>query len=376
VKIDFNGNKKLVIKIGSSLLVEDNKFRKNWFENFAENVVNLIKLGNKIVIVSSGAIALGKNSLQKAGQKLSLHEKQAAASIGQIQLMSAYQEIFRKFGFNIAQILLTAYECNSRMRYLNSQNTIQTLLKNNIIPIINENDSVAVDETKIGDNDRLAARISQMICADYLILLSDVDGLYDKNPRENKNAKLIEQIFVISKEIENMAGDSDSKVGTGGMITKIKAAKMATTSGCSTIITNGFKQNVLNRISEQKKDFTIFHSNKKTPKSRKSWIAGFINSKGVLIVNECAKIALIENKKSLLPVGVVKISGEFNKGDAVFIQDESGNHIASGISNYSKEDAKKIIGKNSVEVKKVFGQNTKVELIHIDNLVVIAGCDN
>jgi len=371
----LKNNKKIVIKIGSSLLVEDGKLREKWLKNFAKNVADLLAEKIEITIVTSGAIALGKHFLKRdLNKKISLEEKQAAAAIGQIQLMSFYRDFFKKLNLDVAQILLTAADCNARTRYANSKNTIETLLKNHIIPIINENDSVAVDEIKIGDNDQLAARVAQMISADLLILFSDIDGLYNKNPRTEKDAQLISEVTKITKEIENMAGGSGSNVGTGGMITKIKAAKMAATSGCDTIITNGTAENALQNLFAGEKKFTIFCSEKKSDKSqkaRKNWLSGLLNVKGEIIINECAVEALRNKKISLLAIGVIAVRGDFEKGDAVFIKDESGNHIASGISNHNAEDAKKILEKTSAEVKKILGSSAKPELVHIDNLIVI-----
>lgn len=371
MKFDLEKKKKIVIKIGSSLLVENGFLREKWLRKFAMDVAELVKKDFQITIVSSGAIALGKGFLKVGQRKLSLEEKQAAAAIGQIQLMGFYRDFFAKCNLNIAQILLTAADCNDRDRYLNSKNTIETLLKNQIVPIINENDTVAVDEIKIGDNDRLAARVAQMVSADMMILFSDIDGLYDKNPRVEKSAKLIEEVFEITKEIENMAGGVGSLVGTGGMITKILAAKMLANSGCEAIITNGFAHNSLKKLIQGKQNFTIFHSKKTTLRSRKNWLSGFFNPKGEIIINDCAVEALKDKKISLLPIGAIAVKGNFKKNDAVFIKDEKGNHIASGISNYDSSEVKKILEKKSSEVKKILGKSAKSELVHIDNLVVI-----
>lgn len=367
----FKSRKKLVIKIGSSLLVSEGELRQKWLKNFAKDIAELVEKNFQIVIVSSGAIALGRTILKVKNKKLSLEEKQAAAAIGQIQLMSFYRDFFKKLNLNVAQILLTAADCNDRERYLNSHNTIETLLKNRVIPIINENDTVAVDEIKIGDNDRLAARVAQMISADLMILFSDIDGLYDKNPRAHKDAKLISEVFEITKDIEEMAGGAGSNVGTGGMVTKILAAKMLANSACEAVITNGTSDNCLKKLVEGKQNFTIFHNRNKAANSRKNWLAGFVNPKGEVIVNECAVEVLRNKKISLLPIGVVAVKGDFKKGDAIFIRDEKGNHIASGLSNYSAADAKKVLEKKSAEVKKILGKGAKAELVHIDNLVVV-----
>jgi glutamate 5-kinase len=372
--------KKIVIKIGSSLLVEAGRLRVEWLESFAEDVADLMKKKYQIIIVSSGAIALGRTFIKTNyntlnynithHDKLTLEEKQAAAAIGQIQLMSHYRDCFKQCGFDVAQILLTAADCNSHTRYINAQNTINTLLVSNIIPIINENDSVAVDEIKIGDNDRLAARVAQMSSAEQLILFSDIDGLYNKNPKTNKDAKLIKEVLKITKEIEIMAGSSTSLVGTGGMITKIAAAKMAELAGCETIITNGLDSHSLQKLSTNKQNYTIFRT-KEAITSRKKWLSGLLNTGHGVEVNQCTRDALKNKKISLLPIGITKIIGNFKNGETIFIKDEDGNHIASGIANYSASEAKQIIGKNSDEIKKMQHKPTKIELVHIDNLVVL-----
>jgi glutamate 5-kinase len=369
---------KIVIKIGSSLLVEEGRVRNKWLENLSQNIAKIIDEKTTIVIVSSGAVALGRNILNIKNKKLTLQEKQACASVGQIELMSLYKNYFTKLNLNVAQILLTASDCNSRQRYLNCKNTIETLLEKNIIPIINENDSVAVDEIKIGDNDRLSARVAQMIEADLMILFSDIDGLYNDNPKINKEAKFIPQVEKINKEIEKMALGAVSEVGTGGMITKILAAKMAIASNCSTIITSGIEHDALKKLISGKKKYTIFECNKSqnkssknTSRAKKNWLSGFVNATGSIIINEKASEALKHKKVSLLAVGAIAVRGKFAKGDAVFVKDENLNHIASGISNHNSEDVKKILQKNSSEIKKILGNLAKPELIHINNLFIL-----
>jgi glutamate 5-kinase len=371
MKLDLQNKKRLVIKIGSSLLVEKGELREKWLNNFTKDVAALIKNNQQIIIVTSGAIALGRSDLKTKNSKLSLEEKQAAAAIGQIQLMSFYRDSFKKLDINVAQILLTASDCNSRERYLNCQNTIETLLKNKVIPIINENDSIAVDEIKVGDNDRLAARVAQMSSSDLMILFSDIDGLYDANPKTNKDAKLIKEVFAINDEIEKMAGTAVSDVGTGGMITKIMAVKMLENSGCDSVITSGIEVGSLKKLILEKQNFTIFYSRKNSKNQRRKWLSGFLNLKSGVIVNKCAVEALKNKKISLLPIGIIDVVGDFKKGDAIFIRDEKSRQIASGISNYSSFDVAKVLEKKSSEVKEILGNNTKDEVVHIDNLVVL-----
>ncbi len=367
----FANKKRLVIKIGSSLLVSEGKLRQKWLKSFVADVVELIEKKVEIAIVSSGSVALGRVILKMQNKRLSLKEKQAAAAVGQIHLMGFYCDFFAEYNLNVAQILLTAADCNDRERYLNSHNALETLLEKRVVPIINENDAIAVEGIKIGDNDRLAARVAQMISADLVILLSDINGLYDKNPRTEKSAKFISEVSEITKEIEAMAGGAGSVVGTGGMVTKILAAKMLVSADCETVITNGTPEHALKNLFSGQKNFTVFRNNVKVAKSRKKWISGFINVKGGVVVNARAAEALKNKKISLLPIGVVAVEGDFKKGDAVFIRDEEGIHIANGLSNYDADDAKKVLLKKSAEVKRIFGKAAKVELVHIDNLVVI-----
>jgi glutamate 5-kinase len=371
VKLIEKKNSRIVIKIGSSLLVRDAKFRDKWLKNFVQDIAGLIEKKNQVIIVSSGAVALGRLILKKIDQaKFSMKEKKAAAAVGQVHLMSFYRDFFKKFNLNIAQILLTASDCNDRERYLSSKNTIETLLKNRVIPIINENDSVAVDEIKIGDNDRLAARISQMISADLMILLTDIDGLYNKNPKIDKNAKLIKEIFSITKEVESMAGDTSSRVGTGGMKTKIMAAKMVNDDSCDVLIAKGIEENSLKNLFLGKQNYTIFYGKNKNIKSRKKWLSGIINTENGVVVNQLAAKTLKSKKVSLLPIGVIGVKGNFIKGEIIAIYDENNIKIGNGISNYDASDVNKIMLKRSEEVVKIFGKNAKKEVIRIDNLSI------
>lgn len=372
MKFNLSGKKRIVIKIGSSLLVSAGELRKKWLKMLAADIADLVKKDIKVIIVSSGSVALGRGFLKMVDKdSLTIEEKQAASAIGQVYLMSFYRDLFKKLEIDVAQILLTLTDCNFRIRYLNSQNTVETLLENNIIPIINENDTVSVDEIKIGDNDRLAARIAQMISADMLILFSDIDGLYDKNPKIDQDAKLIPEVVKVTRKIEKMASGSVSGVGTGGMVTKIKAAKIVAPSGCDTIVANGTAEGSLKDLIASKVNFTIFHGRTDSTNSRNKWLSGLLNVKGEVVVNKCAKDVLLGNKSSLLPVGVIDASGEFKKGDAIFIKDEEGNHIASGVSNYAIADLKKVFGKNSQEVKEILKKSRKIELVHIDNLALV-----
>ncbi|MFT6106882.1 MAG: glutamate 5-kinase [Rickettsiales bacterium] len=355
----FKNKKRIVIKIGSSLLIRDGKVRENWLRAFAEDVLRLKKMGKEVVLVSSGAVALGREKLKNKNDKLRIKEKQAAAAIGQIALMSHYQSYFSELGMNVAQILITDDDSADRNRYLNTRGTIDTLLKNDIVPIINENDSIAVEEIKIGDNDRLAARIAQISLSNLLILLSDIDGLYDKNPKNNDDAELITLVEKIDKRIEKMAGGAGSSVGTGGMVTKLKAAKMAFNLGCNCIISNGIDHHPIQRIIVDKK-FTLFKADGKKINAKKQWIADCLSANGEVVIDNFAVKALLQDS-SLLPVGVVELIGEFQKGDVIFIKDLKGRHIANGIAKYGSFTASSVIGK----------QRQK-ELVHRDDLVLLS----
>ncbi len=369
---DFCEVKKLVVKVGSSLLVdEQGNVMQSWMKKLMKDVANLRIRGVEVVIVTSGSVAIGKTILMQ-NYLNSVTKKQVASALGQIELMTRYRNLAKKEGFEIAQILLNSSDCSDRHRYINLQNVFLQLLKSGITPIVNENDSISVEEIKIGDNDRLAARVAQIISADMLILLSDIDGLYDKNPRISKDSKFLPVVEKITKEIESMAQKTTSKVGTGGMVTKIAAAKMADISGCDTVITSGLENGCLSKLFYgNKKRYTIFRSRNYSVKLRKKRFSGFLNSKGEAIINKDAAQILVEKNVSLLPVGVVKINGSFKKGDLIFIKDENGNHIASGIANYGSVTARRVMGKRSDVARQIAKKISRAELVHIDNLLMM-----
>ncbi len=362
--------KKIVIKIGSSLLIKGGAINKSWLQSLMEDVTYLLDNGVEVVLTTSGSIALGKSKINLE-KDLTIAQKQAAAAIGQIGLMSDIQDSASKYRFQVAQILLSASDFEDRERYDNLYNIFQELLQRRVVPVINENDSVSVDEIKIGDNDRLAARVAQICGADLLILFSDIDGLYDKNPNLHRGAKFIPYVENITKDIEDMAGQSASDYGTGGMATKIIAAKMASLSGCKTIIANGQHYNPVAKIIDESSRFTVFDAAKKTAGYRKKWISGFMQTKSGVVINKNAAKALTNGNASLLPVGVVAIDGDFKQGDLISVKDESGNHIASGNVNYDTKIAKSLIGKKSSDAVAIYGKSFRYELIHIDNLVLI-----
>ena len=357
---------KIVIKIGSSSIVDPKtkKIKSKWLENLCKDVAQLHKT-KKIVIVCSGAIALGSKSISKSVLR-KLEDKQAAASIGQIELAYQWRTKFKKFKINVSQILLTLEDSETRRRYLNAKNTISSLQSKNIIPIINENDTVATDEIRYGDNDKLAARVAQMIGADLLVLLSDVDGLYENNPKKVRNVKKISEIFNIDKKIEKLAKSQTSELGSGGMTTKILAAKICSNNDCTTIITNSNKNNPITSI--EPKNSTIFYPSYSKYSSKKKWLLNHLNPTGSFIIDEGAKDAILKNK-SLLPAGITGIKGKFKKGDVISILAKSGAKVALGISAYDYNDARKILGKKSKEIRKVLGFAGQDEVVHKDNLV-------
>jgi len=363
--------KRIVIKIGSSTLADEQSgsVRADWLSAFADDVAALKSQGKEIILVTSGAIALGRAALGlKAKSKMLLEEKQAAAACGQIALFSAWREALSKHHIQSAQLLLTADDSIHRRRYLNARNTLEALLELGAIPIINENDTVATAEIRFGDNDRLSARIAQMAGADLLILLSDIDGLYDADPSKNKNAKLIAEVKQLTSDIEQMAGGSASDVGSGGMITKLGAARIAMQAGCHMVIARGNAPHALKTLMNGG-THTLFTAHDTPMNARKNWIAGSVHAAGSIVIDDGAARAL-KGGKSLLPAGVVKVEGEFDRGDAVQVRDMNGVTLAKGIIAYSGEDARLIMGKQSGDIESILGYKRRDVLIHRDDMVL------
>tara|TARA_Y100000389_G_scaffold158294_1_gene159710 strand:+ start:32763 stop:33872 length:1110 start_codon:yes stop_codon:yes gene_type:complete len=359
--------KKIIIKIGSALLLKNNEIRINWLEKLAKDIKILQDNNISVIIVSSGSITIGKKYINYS--KITESKRRALSSIGQAELTSSFYQAFKKYNIHIAQILHTGGEYLNRQNYLNAIDTFKVLLDNKIVAVINENDSILTEDIKIGNNDKIAARIAQMSDADLMILLSDIDGLYDKNPKLHSDAKLIHKITEITEDIENMAGDAVSKFGTGGMKTKIEAVKMAFNAGCDVIISNGLVDNPIKNIIETN-NYSLFESNNKKINAKKRWISDSLNFKGKVTINKRASIALIKNGSSLLSVGVIDIDGEFHKGDMVLVVDEKDKKIATGVVSYNSTIARLIIGKNTNEIKKIVKDNFSKELIHRDNLAL------
>ncbi|HEY8537925.1 MAG TPA: glutamate 5-kinase [Steroidobacteraceae bacterium] len=362
--------RRVVVKVGSALLVDraTGQVNRAWVESLAADIARLRERGQEVLLVSSGAIALGRRALGLEPGKLRLEESQAAAAVGQIRLAHAWTEVLERHGLTVAQILLTLDDTEQRRRYLNARSTLATLLKFGSIPVINENDTVATAEIRYGDNDRLAARVAQMMSADCLILLSDVDGMYTADPTKNPNAEFMPEIRAITPEIERMAGGVASDVGSGGMATKVAAAKIAVAAGCHMCIARGRDLNPLRRIEEGGR-CTWFYPSASPQTVRKQWIAGTLKPAGEVFVDAGAVKALLSGK-SLLPAGVVKVRGLFERGDAVIVRDEQGVELARGLSAYSNVDADRLKGRRSAEIEALLGYRGRDELIHRDDLVL------
>ncbi len=367
----LKNSKVIVIKIGSSLLVDKSrKIRKKWLSSFAKDIQDLKSKNKKIIIVSSGAIALGCKKMNYNKGNLKLDKSQAIASVGQIELINLFSQIFSKVRLNISQILLTLDDTEERRRSINAKRTFENLFKLDYIPIVNENDTIATSEIKYGDNDRLASRVAQITNADTLILLSDVDGLYTKNPKKFKNAKLIKKINDLDKDLKNINIKGMTELGSGGMSTKIEAAKICNLSGCNMVIANGLYLNPISKINKKNK-CTWFISKVSKLHARKKWIISSISPKGELTIDDGAKKALI-NGKSLLAAGIKKVSGKFNKGDHIKILDNRRKEFARGLSSFSSNEIKKIIGCHSNEIQKILGYISKSEVVHKDDMVEIS----
>jgi glutamate 5-kinase len=361
-------SKKIVIKIGSSILIDsEGKPKKKWLKEFIKDIKILKNKKKDIIIVSSGAIALGCEYLGIKRRGLKVDKSQAVASIGQIMLMDFYKKIFDKNKIKISQILLTLDDTEQRRRSINAKRTIDNLLKMGVIPIVNENDTTATTEIKYGDNDRLASRVAQIISADCLILLSDVDGLYTDNPKKNKNAKLIKLVREIDSKIEKYATKAENIYGSGGMRTKIEAAKTCQLAGCYMVIANGNHINPINKIIHKKK-CTWFLPKISKLDARKKWIIGSVAPKGEVIIDNGAVKAL-ENGKSLLPAGIIKINGNFEKGDHILVKNEKNLECGRGLSSFSSLEIRKIRGLHSSKIKNLLGYSSREEVIHKDDLV-------
>ncbi|MDQ2640140.1 MAG: glutamate 5-kinase [Pseudomonadota bacterium] len=362
--------RRVVVKVGSALLVDQvsGRLNRSWLEALVQDLRRMRRRGQQVIVVSSGAVALGRRQLALPKGALALEQKQAAAAVGQIRLAHAYKELLEEEGTTVAQLLLTLQDSEQRRRYLNARATLNTLLELGAIPVINENDTVATAELRYGDNDRLAARVAQMAMADCLVLLSDVDGLYSADPHLDPAAEFFPEVRGITARIEAMAGNSASDVGSGGMVTKIAAARIALDAGCHMCIASGHPLNPLKRI-EAGARCTWFIPAATPATARKQWIAGALKPAGVLTIDAGAAGAL-RRGRSLLPAGVTAVSGQFERGDAVDVAEPGGKVIARGLVAYSSADVQRIMGRQSRDIEELVGYRGRDEVVHRDDLVV------
>ena len=364
----LKNSKIIVIKIGSSLLVDKNKkIRKKWLSSFAKDIKELKDRNKNIVIVSSGAIALGCKRMNYNKKNIKLDKSQAIASIGQIELMNLFLKTFGKYKLNISQILLTLEDTEERRRSLNAKRTFENLFELGFIPVVNENDTIATSEIKYGDNDRLASRVAQIAGADCLILLSDVDGLFTNNPKKNKETKLVRVVNKIDENIKKYAAKTENLYGSGGMKTKIEAAKICQHAGCYMVIANGNYKNPIKKIIESE-ECTWFLPKISKLDARKQWIIGSVAPKGWVVVDNGA-VQAIKNGKSLLPAGVKRISGNFEKGDHILVKDQNNIECARGLASFSSIEIEKIKGSHSSKILNILGYFSREEIIHKDDLV-------
>jgi glutamate 5-kinase len=372
VKGRLSKARRIVVKIGSALLVDakTGAIKASWLASLIDDLADLRGAGADVIVVSSGAIALGRRSLGLPKGRLKLEHSQAAAAVGQIALAQAWAEALRTRNIVAAQVLVTLTDTEERRRYLNARATLTTLLGQGAVPVINENDTVATSEIRYGDNDRLAARVASMMSADCLVLLSDIDGLYTAPPGK-KGAEFLPEVKAITPEIEAMAGKPVSGVGSGGMITKIEAGKIALGAGCNMVIASGHELHPLKRIIDGER-CTWFVAPASALQSRKRWIAGTLQPIGHLVVDEGAAAALSKGK-SLLPAGVKRVEGSFTRGDTVSIVTLKSREIARGLVAYDSTDAARIVGLKSGEIEKVLGFRGRDELIHRDDMVLLGG---
>lgn len=361
---------RLVIKIGSSLLVDGaaGKLKSDWLAALCKDVATLRNEGRQVVLVSSGAIALGRQALGLRKGTLGLEENQASAAVGQIGLAHAWEEHLRAQGLVAAQILLTFGDTEVRRRYLNARDTIETLLRLGAVPVVNENDTVATTEIRYGDNDRLAARVATMVSADCLVLLSDIDGLYSAPPQHDPDAAFIAEVPDITPEIMAMAGDTGTELSRGGMVTKVQAAQIAVSAGTHMVIASGKEMNPVAKLANGGR-CTWFLARTDPLASRKRWISGALEPAGAVIVDKGA-VAALGRGNSLLPAGVTAIEGRFDRGDAIIIRGPDGEELGRGLSAYTHEDAARIAGHKSGEISEILGYRGRAELIHRDDMAL------
>jgi glutamate 5-kinase len=360
-----------VIKIGSALLTDDGRgLNREGMAAWVDQIAALRKNGKDVVLVSSGAVAEGMTRLGLKKRPESIHELQAAAAVGQMGLVQAYESNFTRHQLSTAQIILTHDDLSDRKRYLNARSTLRTLLQLGVVPVVNENDTVVTDEIRFGDNDTLAALVANLIEADALIILTDQKGMYDKDPRVNADAQLLNEVCANDERLEAMASGSAGALGRGGMLTKVRAARLAARSGALTVVVGGRENDVITRVIQGEMLGTLLTPEQEPWAARKRWLAGHLQTRGTLVLDAGAVRVLREAGKSLLPVGVKAVSGDFVRGEMVVCVDEAGQEIARGLINYDIEASRKIIGHSSDEISNLLGYSEEAELIHRDNLVL------
>lgn len=365
-------SKRWVIKIGSSLLTADGKgLDPVAMRNWVEQMIKLRNQGIELVLVSSGAVAAGMTKLGWKNRPKEMHKLQAAASVGQMSLIQAWENCFDQFQCQAAQILLTHDDLSDRKRYLNARSTLKTLIELTIIPVINENDTVVTDEIRFGDNDTLAALVANLVEADLLVILTDRDGMFNADPRNTPNAQLIYEAKANDPTLDTVAGGTAGNLGRGGMQTKLRAARFAARSGANTIIIGGKIPDVLTNLSTGQRIGTLLTPDHSPLAARKQWLAGQLQVKGKITIDSGAADALLAKNRSLLSVGVKNIEGDFKRGEIIACFDSTGKEIARGLINYNTSEAKKIMGLNSDEIETILGYINEPELIHKDNLIII-----
>ncbi|MBI4823084.1 MAG: glutamate 5-kinase [Nitrospirae bacterium] len=360
----------IVIKIGSNIIADEKGLAEKEMQAIVADISSVSDMGHDVVVVSSGAVAAGMRKLGLKRKPMDIKLKQASAAIGQSSLMWAYERCFNAHGKKVAQVLLTRDDISDRKRYMNSRNTLLTLISYGVIPVINENDTVAIDEIRFGDNDQLAAMVASLVSAERLIILSDVEGLYSEDPKKNPRAELIKTVNEITAHMLKTA-KGEGALGTGGMLSKLLAADKAVGSGITVNIINGKKHGLLQSLLNGHSHGTEFSSRKGRLSAKKGWIAFGIKPKGSIVIDEGAKKALISLGRSLLPSGIIKTEGSFEAGDAVYCLDSGGVRIAKGLTNYSSEEIEKIKGKKTSDIEKALGFKYSDEIIHRDNMVIL-----
>ncbi len=371
-RADLKQSRRWVVKIGSALLTADGAgLDRAAIHDWVTQMVALRARGIELVLVSSGAVAEGMMRLGWTSRPQALHELQAAAAVGQMGLVQAYESNFQQYGIHTAQVLLTHDDLSDRQRYLNARNTLRALLEFGVLPVVNENDTVVTDEICFGDNDTLAALVANLVEADALIILTDQAGLFDRDPRRHADARLLHEARAGDESLDEMVGGSAGELGRGGMLTKLRAARLAARSGAGTVIAFGREPRVLERIADGERLGTLLLPEQEAQAARKQWLAGHLQLRGTLHLDAGAVKVLCESGRSLLPVGVVAVEGDFQRGEAVACVDEAGREIARGLVNYSARDARKIIGRPSRELAAILGHVDEPEMIHRDNLVLV-----